>query len=198
MLDTAMQASQRTAQIVENMLSFSRGSQAGRTSVNLPELLDKTIELLSNDYNLIKNYDFKRISIERDYAEKMPMLICEPSKIQQVLFNLLKNGAQAMAEGDIPLESRKFTLRLRHETNAAVIIIENTGPGIPEEVRQRIFEPFFTTRKVGLGTGLGLSVSYFIITENHGGSMSVETPPGGGVRFIIELPKNNKIKSLTS
>lgn len=68
------------------------------------------------------------------------------------------------------------------------IEIEDNGPGIDEKTRKRIFEPFFTTKQVGMGTGLGLSVSYFIISENHGGTMNVQSKPGRGARFIIRLP----------
>jgi len=69
------------------------------------------------------------------------------------------------------------------------VTIEDNGPGLDEEIRRRIFEPFFTTKPVGAGTGLGLSVSYFIITENHGGKMTVQAAEGGGTRFIIRLPQ---------
>ena len=70
----------------------------------------------------------------------------------------------------------------------AIIEIEDNGPGLNEQIRKRVFEPFFTTKAVGDGTGLGLSVSYFIITENHRGEMAVESHPGAGAKFIIRLP----------
>ncbi|HPA48488.1 MAG TPA: ATP-binding protein, partial [bacterium] len=79
-------------------------------------------------------------------------------------------------------------LRTMREDEAVRIEVEDNGPGMDERVQKRVFEPFFTTKPVGQGTGLGLSVSYFIITENHGGSMSVESQPGEGARFIIRLP----------
>ena len=68
------------------------------------------------------------------------------------------------------------------------IEVEDNGPGMTEEVRRRVFEPFFTTKEVGTGTGLGLSVSYFIVTENHSGTMFVESAPGKGTKFVIKLP----------
>lgn len=74
--------------------------------------------------------------------------------------------------------------------------IEDNGPGMSESVRKRVFEPFFTTKPVGEGTGLGLSVSYFIINENHGGQMSVESSPGSGARFVFYLPMERKERSL--
>ena len=80
--------------------------------------------------------------------------------------------------------------RLDSDQNMAQIEIEDNGPGMDEATSKRIFEPFFTTKAVGLGTGLGLSVSYFIITENHGGQIAVDSQPGVGARFIISLPLN--------
>jgi signal transduction histidine kinase len=120
------------------------------------------------------------------------MLPCEGAKIQQVLLNIFSNGAQAMQEVSeknsdyIP----RFILRLSRESQTKMLRmeIEDNGPGMDEEIRKRIFEPFFTTKSVGVGTGLGLSVSYFIIVENHGGSMDVMSEPGKGTTFIIRLP----------
>ena len=115
---------------------------------------------------------------------------CEGAKIQQVLLNILRNGAEAMQKAAI--EKPTFTVRTRFEPEGGWVFIEieDNGPGIDEATRRRIFEPFFTTKKAGEGTGLGLSVSYFIITENHDGEMTVESDPGKGARFIIRLPLN--------
>ncbi len=93
-----------------------------------------------------------------------------------------------MQEAQTP--APRFTLRtyLDDTRKMACIEIEEIGPGMGEATRRRIFEPFFTTKPVGVGTGLGLSVSYFIITENHGGELAVESHPGSGTTFIIRLP----------
>jgi signal transduction histidine kinase len=79
-------------------------------------------------------------------------------------------------------------LRVAADGNFVRVEIEDNGPGMPPEVCKRIFEPFYTTKSVGVGTGLGLSVSYFIITENHGGRLTVISAPGAGGRFVILLP----------
>jgi len=122
----------------------------------------------------------------------MPLVPCEAAKIQQVLLNIFKNGAQAMQEASI--EKPIFIVRVSYEEvpKTASIEIEDNGPGMDEKTRKRIFEPFFTTKPVGIGTGLGLSVSYFIITENHGGTMAVESTLGHGAKFIIHLPLKGK------
>jgi signal transduction histidine kinase len=118
----------------------------------------------------------------------MPQVPCQGAKIQQVFLNILRNGAQAMQEAKTESPGFVFRTRFDSDRKMAIVEIEDNGPGMDEETRRRIFEPFFTTKPVGIGTGLGLSVSYFIITENHGGEMMVESSPGDGAKFIIQLP----------
>jgi len=188
MIDGIHQSGERAATIVSNMLSFSRKSEKHLGMYDLSELLDKTLELAANDYDLKKHYDFRKIEIERDYAPDMPLVHCEGNEIQQVFLNLLRNGAEAMAEKDYGLEAPRFFLRVRSENDMAVVEVEDNGPGMEEYVRKRILEPFYTTKEVGKGTGLGLSVSYFIIADQHGGSMDVQSEPGQWTRFTIKLP----------
>ncbi len=184
MFGLVVEASQRAAKVVDNMLSFSRKSKGEIVSQSLADLLDRTVELVSNDYDLKRKYDFRQIEIVREYAD-LPPVPCEGSKIQQVILNLLKNGAQAMA-GHV--ESPRFVLRLLSDDGMARLEVEDNGPGMSDEVRRRIFEPFFTTKGEGVGTGLGLSVSYFIVTEDHLGEMEVDSRPGRGTVFIVRLP----------
>ncbi len=186
-LNHISQAGDRAAKIIRNMLTFSRKSGSIREQVNLPELVDATIELAQNDYNLKKHSDFKNIQIVREYSSKLPAILCEKSKIQQVLFNLFKNAAESMSEGERKEESR-LTIRLKEELSRVHIEIEDNGSGIDEKTRKRIFEPFFTTKSVDKGTGLGLSVSYFIVVDDHDGDMLIESKPGKGAKFIINLP----------
>jgi len=185
MMDSIMDSGIRAARIVENMLSFSRRNSLTVAEVDIPALLDRTLELTANEYDLKKKYDFRRIRIVREYEPDLPSVLCEESKIQQVFFNLIRNGAQAMADQD---REPCFTLRVMGGDGEVRIEIEDNGPGMSEELRKRVFEPFFTTKHVGEGTGLGLSVSYFLIVENHGGRIDVESTPGKGSVFIIHLP----------
>ena len=181
---------------MENMLSFARKTDQSISSHDPAALLDRILELASTDYDLKKQYDFKMITIKKEYESGLPLVPCEGAKIQQVLLNILRNGAQAMQEN----QSRQkniapaFILRLTNETesNMLRIEIEDNGPGMEESVRKRVFEPFFTTKPIGIGTGLGLSVSYFIVTENHGGTLDVVSEPGKGCTFIIRLPLDVK------
>lgn len=186
MLDAIKDSGRRVAEIVDNMLSFARKSNATVSSHSLNELLDKTLKLAMADYDLKKEFDFKQIEIVREYDDELPQIPCEGAKIQQVLLNLLSNGAQAMSQQ--PDRFSRFTLRTYVEQQQVCLEVEDNGPGMDEATRKRVFEPFFTTKPVGVGTGLGLSVSYFIITENHGGQMSVQSSPGHGSRFKVCLP----------
>ncbi len=191
MLEAVLQSGQRAAKIVDNMLSFSRKSDSSMAMFDLAYLIDQTIELAENDYDLKKKYDFRRIKIDRHFQNEMPHVKCVPSQIQQVLLNILKNGAQAMAEGTQNNEPPCFTIRIYANNGLAYIGISDNGPGMDEASQRRVFEPFYTTKSVGVGTGLGLSVSYFIITENHGGNMSVKSALDKGTEFSIYLPLDN-------
>ncbi len=193
MIRAITESASRMAAIVENMLSFARKSDSSFSTQDPVTLLEKTLALASTDYNLKKQYDFKSITINKEYEANLPLVSCESSKIQQVLLNILANGAHALLENKTGAKP-VFTLRLKAETSPPMlrIEIEDNGPGMTEEIRKRVFEPFFTTKPVGTGTGLGLSVSYFIITENHGGTMDVVSEPGKGTTFIIRLPLERK------
>ena len=182
----------RASQIVSNMLSFSRKAEEGGSPENLAVLLDQTVLLAGSDYDLKKKHDFRQIEIIREYDPATPPVLCQASKIQQVFLNILRNGAEALEEARTAERPSRFTLRLFPDGQWVQVEIEDNGPGMDEATRKRVFEPFFTTKSPGIGTGLGLSVSYFIITENHGGAISVKSTPGTGARFIIRLPAMEK------
>ncbi len=188
MLRNVIGSGRRASKIVKDMLTFSRKGNLQADVTSIPELLDTTIALAQSDYQLKKEFNFSKIEIHREYQPYLPEIRCEVPKIQQVIFNILRNGAEALYGRGAP----RFTLRALSTSDDKVQIeIEDNGPGIPKEVRSHLFEPFYTTKDIGKGTGLGLSVSYFIITEGHGGELMVESEPGHGARFIIRLPVQN-------
>ena len=178
----------RASGIVENMLSFSRKSESRKSSTDLADLLEKSLDLASNDYDLRKKYDFRHIDIVREFEQGLPQISCVKMEIQQVLLNVLKNAAFAISQKNYGGGSPRIILRLRRDDGMVRMEVEDNGIGMDAETRKRIFEPFFTTKDLGLGTGLGLSVSYFIITNNHGGTMEVESVHEIGTTFIIRLP----------
>ena len=188
MLQLITESGMRVSDIIRNMLNFSRKSETIVSSHDLRVLMDKTLELAKTDYDLKKRWDFKSIRIVKDYACDITMVPCEEVKIQQVFLNLLRNGSQAMQ--DAAIETPEFRLKIYNDVNTRMVCveIEDNGPGMDEATRKRVFEPFFTTKAPGVGTGLGLSVSYFIVVENHKGEIEVESKPGFGTKFIIRLP----------
>ena len=177
----------RAAQIVSDMLAFSRRSESRLAPTQLCDVVETVLRLAANDYDLKKQYDFRNIQIVRDLDADLPPIRCDKTKIEQVLLNLVKNAAQAFATRD-KLKAPVITVRVCKEPHHARIEVIDNGPGMEEGIRRRVFEPFFTTKEVGVGTGLGLSVSYFIVTRQHKGTMSVESAPGEGSRFIVRIP----------
>lgn len=192
MLENIHISGHRAAHIVKNMLSFSRKSERLISRHDVESLLETTLELAENDFNLQKKYDFKKIKIIKEFDADTPPVYCEGGEMQQVFLNLLKNGAEAMAEKQYNHGAPCFTLRAKWLDPMVQIEIEDNGPGLDEEAQRRIFEPFYTTKGVGKGTGLGMSVSYFIIADQHGGTMEVKSPPGKGACFIIRLPAHGE------
>ncbi len=186
-LEGIVDAGSRASRIVADMLAFSRRSSAEFLPNHLDEMLETVIRLADNDYDLKKNFDFRQIELVREYDAELAGVCCDRSQIEQVFLNLLKNAAHAMTMAQTPTP-RRIILRTWKDADDAVVEVEDNGPGMDETTRQRAFEPFFTTKEAGIGTGLGLSVSYFIITEQHKGSIRVSSKPGKGSRFTIRLP----------
>ncbi len=187
-LDEMRVSCQRAVSIVDNMLRFSRESGPEFRLHHISDLVEQAVELAENDFSLKRRYDFRLIEIERNYDSTLPRAPCESIQIQQVFFNILKNAAQAMMTDDRRHHHHKITITTCLHDDLHRTEITDNGPGMPEAVKTRVFEPFFSTRNAANGTGLGLSVSFFIITHNHCGSLQVDSTPGTGTRFIIDLP----------
>jgi hypothetical protein len=188
LLDGIQQAGQRAAKIVSHMLSFSRRSDRQLSPCDLPALIDQALEIAGNDFDLTESFDFKTLEIVRQFDPLLGPVAGTANELEQVLLNLLKNAAQAIHQRDEDTEPGRIILRTRQAGNWAEVQVEDNGTGMSEAVRKRIFEPFFTTKEVGQGTGLGLAVSYFIITNNHKGQMEVHSTPGQGTCFTLRLP----------
>jgi len=179
------EAGHRVAKIVANIQSFSRSGTSTLIPCSIIDLIERTLDLVGSDHDMRNNFDFKKISIVRDFNE-VADVCCEPSQIQQVFLSLLKNAAQALIERK---EGQEIILRIAPvDVDHIRVQICDNGMGMASEVTNRIFDPFFTTQDVGAGFGLGLSVAYFIITHNHGGSLKVTSELGAGSCFEIILP----------
>ncbi len=163
--------------IVAQLLSFARQSDdRHREEVYLPMLVDKTVALINHELR------DRRIELEVNCPEHLPLLWANPSQIQQVLINLIMNSAQAMKRyGKIALRA------LQSQEGGVEIEVEDQGPGMPDHVKDKIFDPFFTTKQEGEGTGLGLSITHGIIKDHHG-KIQVESVPDQGTIFRIQMP----------
>ncbi|EJL05774.1 MULTISPECIES: ATP-binding protein [Pseudomonas] len=188
LLDGIQQAGARAAKIVTHMLSFSRRSTRQMAPCDLPALIDQAVEIAGNDFDLAIGFDFKGQAIIRQFDPNLGPVPGTANELEQVLLNLLKNAAQAIHQRQDDGEPGRIILRTRLNPPWAEIQVEDNGIGMSENVRKRTFEPFFTTKEIGQGTGLGLSVSYFIITNNHKGQMEVQSAPGQGTCFTLRLP----------
>ncbi|MGO4310392.1 PAS domain-containing sensor histidine kinase [Pseudomonas sp. KB_15] len=191
LLDGIQQAGARAAKIVTHMLSFSRRSTRQMAPCDLPALIDQAVEIAGNDFDLAIGFDFKGQAIIRQFDPALGPVPGTANELEQVLLNLLKNAAQAIHQRDDDSEPGRIILRTRLNPPWAEIQVEDNGIGMSESVRKRTFEPFFTTKEIGQGTGLGLSVSYFIITNNHKGQMEVQSTLGQGTCFTLRLPLAN-------
>ncbi len=178
-LEKILNSALRCKSIIENLLAFSRQKTQEKQKVDMNQVLDNTLDLRS--YWLRRN----NIEIVRHYAE-LPPVLADPQMIQQVFLNIIENSEQAIKDAHGP-DGGELTIETFHASDRALISITDNGPGIDEDVISRVFEPFFSTREVGQGAGLGLSSSYGIVKE-HGGDLRVQSQPGEGATFIIELP----------
>lgn len=170
------------------MLQFSRQSQERPAKARLSELLDRSVELVSHEYDYITGYDFRRIEIERSYDAVLPPITCHRVEIEQVFLNIIKNAAHSMESTEAWGKKPRLRLRTYARDGQAVAEIEDNGAGMDERVLQKVFQPFFTTKPPGAGTGLGMAVAYAIIVENHKGEMEAASEPGTGTRITVRLP----------
>jgi two-component system, NtrC family, sensor kinase len=175
LLEKIYRQTSRASSIVNNLLNFSRVSDARFAPVDLNRVLDDTIQLLETQ---LRN---TQIEVVRNYADNLPLTPGHAAKLQQVFMNLILNARDAMPQGGQLEISTDFD-----ETKVA-INFRDTGIGITTEHLAKIYDPFFTTKQIGKGTGLGLAVSYGIIRD-HGGDIGVESKPGAGTLFRITLP----------
>jgi len=173
---------QRCTQLTRNFLNFVRGQQTEWEQVDCNELIRDTLFLL-----LVK-MKAMGIRVEESLDRGIPLILAQKASLQQVIYNLLLNAAQALegtCGGWVRLETRM--VRLENGAEGVEIVVMDNGPGIPEEIKSRIFDTLFTTKPKGKGTGLGLAICRRVVRE-HQGTIVVDSRPGEGARFSIRLP----------
>jgi two-component system, NtrC family, sensor kinase len=182
----------RIRDIVQSLRNFSRLDESEVKDVDIHEGIDSTITILQN--RLKAKSDRPAVQVIKEYGI-LPLVECYAGQLNQVFMNLLSNALDALEERDRlrsieEIKAEPSTIRIwtgKGKSRIAIHISDN-GAGMSEAVRSQIFDPFFTTKPVGKGTGMGLSISYQIVTERHNGRLWCESTPGQGTKFIIEIP----------
>ncbi|MEE8060582.1 MAG: ATP-binding protein [Gemmatimonadales bacterium] len=177
-LRVIQQEAERAAKIVKNLLTFARKHEGPWRPTVVSDLLKVTSELMRNDLAS------RGIELIVDIEPGLPELDIEPTRIQQVIVNLVTNAAHAIEATE---RAGRILIRARKWTDGIAVDVSDNGPGIPQAERDKIFDPFYTTKPEGTGTGLGLSISQGIVKE-HGGRISLVGSGPHGTMFRIELP----------
>ncbi|AFY37646.1 integral membrane sensor signal transduction histidine kinase [[Leptolyngbya] sp. PCC 7376] len=184
----------RITDIVLALRNFSRTDDSKLKKMDVHEGIENTLMILRHRTD--SKGKRPKIEIEKKYSE-LPQINCYPGLLNQVFMNLLANAIDALEEkleGQSEEEKQKetphITIRtgLTQDNKSIQVAIADNGLGIPDKVRSRIFDPFFTTKEIGKGTGMGLSISYQLVTEKHQGQFRCESKPGQGTEMIIEIP----------
>jgi PAS domain S-box-containing protein len=193
-LEKIAEHGKRADNIVKGMLEHSRGSSGERRSVDLNGLIEEALNLA---YHGARAQDQTfNITLERDYADAMLAIELVPQDITRVCLNLFSNGFYAASKRQNEQGDLKFTPTLKVSTrylgDAVEIRVRDNGIGIPPEIKDKLFQPFFTTKPTGEGTGLGLSISYDIVTQQHGGTITVDSRVGEFTEFTVRLPRTHR------
>src|SRR6266699_3699332 len=176
-LHSAMQQVHKATEIISHLRTFGRAATVSREPVVINQVIQRAISLVHKQLHL------RQIEVQLRFPSEDVIVIGNAIQMEQVFINLLTNARDALAD----VTQKMITITCTVKTDVVNIHFCDTGPGIPVGLEQRIFDPFFTTKEVGAGTGLGLSITYGIIKE-HQGSITVESRPGEGALFIIQLP----------
>ncbi|MEO0535416.1 MAG: ammonium transporter [Cyanobacteria bacterium P01_A01_bin.123] len=191
---------ERITDIVKSLRDFSRLGGAELKNVDIHNGIDSTLTILAirtkeapqrSEIRLVKNYGL------------LPKVNCYASQLNQVFMNLLVNAIDAIDEKAVNQPSSLWVPQITLSTelidaDTVCIRLKDNGSGIPEEVQRRMFDPFFTTKPVGKGTGLGMSISYQMVVERHGGELQCLSTPGRGTEFLVKIPLSQKVRHRTS
>ncbi len=180
---------QRADGIVQSMMQHASGGSGEREATDVNALVEEYVGLAYHGKRA-QTPDFNA-ELRQDLAAEVGSILMVPQNIGRVLLNLLGNAFDAVYEHALTVNGAyapTVTVSTRQVEGQVEIRVSDNGPGIPAEIKEKIFEPFFTTKPTGSGTGLGLSLSYDIVTQGHGGTLAVESEDGKGATFVVTLP----------
>jgi C4-dicarboxylate-specific signal transduction histidine kinase len=177
-LNKAMQQVRKASEIISHLRTFGRAAAVNFEPVDLQQVVERAISLMHEQLRL------RQIEMQVQFPAEEVLVFGNAIQLEQVMINLLTNARDALADA----AQKVITITCAMEPKYVELRVCDTGPGIPADFEKRIFDPFFTTKEVGAGTGLGLSITYGIIRD-HEGSIVVESRPGEGAHFLIQLPR---------
>lgn len=184
-LEQLLEGVDRVAQIVRAMKEFSHPGSVTKTAVDINHAIESTILVSRNEWKYVAE-------LSADLDRTLPPIPCVPCEFNQVILNLIVNAAHAVASVVRDTGSKGIIhITTRRNDDSVEIRVADTGCGIPKSLQSRIFDPFFTTKPVGKGTGQGLAIAHSVVVQKHGGSIDVESEPGQGATFVIQLPLEN-------
>jgi signal transduction histidine kinase len=204
MLNSMQVGGDRIREIILSLRYFSRQEGREMELIDIHEGIDSTLMILHNRLKFKANRP--AIEVIKEYDPNLKNVECCGGEMNQVFMNILANAIDAIEESSSEknfeeIKANPFLIRICTKvsnSNTAIIKICDNGPGMSEELCDRIFDPFFTTKPIGKGTGIGLSISWHIVTEKHGGSLQCYSTPGQGTEFAIELPIRQKLREMAA
>jgi len=184
-IQESLDGTERVRKIVLAMREFSHPSEKEKKLSDINHGIETTIVISRNEWKYCAD-------LEADLDNELPLVYCQIDEINQVVLNMIVNASQAIQEKFPPGSEQKgnILIRTRHQEDRVFITIQDTGSGIPVDIRARIFDPFFTTKGIGKGTGQGLSMAHNIVVNKHHGNIGIDSDVGQGTTFTIELPVN--------
>jgi len=184
-IQESLDGTERVRKIVLAMREFSHPSEKEKKLSDINHGIETTIVISRNEWKYCAD-------LEADLDNELPLVYCQIDEINQVVLNMIVNASQAIQEKCPPGSEQKgnILIRTRHQEDRVFITIQDTGSGIPVDIRARIFDPFFTTKGIGKGTGQGLSMAHNIVVNKHHGNIGIDSDVGQGTTFTIELPVN--------
>ncbi|MGD1850562.1 MAG: PAS domain S-box protein [Cyanophyceae cyanobacterium] len=191
LLQSMKNGANRIKTIVQSLRVFSRLDESSRKTVNLHDNIDNVLNIAGS--RLDGSTGTHKIQLIKQYDDDLPMVECLTSSLNQVFMNLIVNAADAVNErkkcSEVSSYQGKIILKTERISPGRVrITIQDNGTGIDEDTQAKVFDPFFTTKPIGVGTGMGLAISYQIVTGNHDGSLLCDSTLGEGTVFMVELP----------
>jgi C4-dicarboxylate-specific signal transduction histidine kinase len=176
-LRNAMQQVRKATTIISHLRTFGRAAPVSRVPLSVNDVITQAVSLVQEQLRL------HQVEVQLNLAPSNPLVCGSAIQLEQVFINLLTNARDAVVKAPV----KRIVVQSSVHDRRLTVIVQDSGPGIPPGLEQRVFDPFFSTKDVGAGTGLGLSITYGIL-KDHQGSITVESRPGEGATFVVELP----------